>query len=132
MLPTFIDGLWLEDCGQRLGNVDRTNLALVLLKQLLYLTIGPSPSPPVPELKSTYTLLLILFQADIVFGKLRGIIPLHADLHSALIRLRCPTTGISSQIGQVLFKWVERVQEPYVEYCASLIRVSQRKMLTED
>jgi hypothetical protein len=63
------------------------------------------------------------FQTEMVFGKLRPIVPVHSDLHTSLIRLRCQD-GKSGPIGQILFKWVEKLQEPYVEYCSSLIRVS--------
>ena len=36
----------------------------------------------------------INFQTDMVFGKLRAIVPLHSELSSSLVRIRCPTTGI--------------------------------------
>ena len=36
-----------------------------------------------------------------VFGKLRAIIPLHSDLGSFLVRIRCPTTGIRYTVDRL-------------------------------
>jgi hypothetical protein len=51
-------------------------------------------------------------------------VPLHSELHASLMRQRCPVTGVSSPIGQILAHWVDKLKDPYIEYCSGLIRVS--------
>lgn len=49
--------------------------------------------------------------------------PLHSELHTSLLRQRCSVSGVSSPIGQILEHWVDKLKDPYVDYCAGLIRV---------
>jgi len=62
-------------------------------------------------------------QIDLVFGKLKTIIPIHKDFYSSLLKRRCSRSGVSSQIGQTLVDWVDSLKDHYLDYCYGLIRV---------
>ena len=79
-------------------------------------------------LRKTYAESLVRFnilhqaEADLVFGKLYPIIPLHNSLACALSSLRDRTNGLSKPIGRVIIHWVNSLKVPYVEYCSNLIQ----------
>ena len=78
-------------------------------------------------LRKTYAESLVRFnilhqaEADLVFGKLYPIIPLHNSLACALSSLRDRSNGISKPIGKVVQLWVNTLRGPYVDYCSNLI-----------
>lgn len=61
-------------------------------------------------------------EADLVFGKLYPIIPLHNSLACALASLRDRSTGQIKPIGRVVSLWVNSLRSPYVDYCSNLIQ----------
>lgn len=79
-------------------------------------------------LRKTYAETLVRFkilhqaEADLVFGKLYPIIPLHNSLACALSSLRDRGNGLSKPIGKVVIHWVNSLREPYVDYCGNLIQ----------
>ena len=79
-------------------------------------------------LRKTYAESLVRFgilhqaEADLVFGKLYPIIPLHNSLACALSSLRDRASGLSKPIGKVVQLWVDTLRGPYVDYCSNLIQ----------
>ena len=79
-------------------------------------------------LRKTYAESMVRFnilhqsEADLVFGKLYPIIPLHNTLACALSSLRDRGSGLSKPIGKVVGHWVNSLRGSYVEYCGNLIQ----------
>ena len=61
-------------------------------------------------------------EADLVFGKLYPIIPLHNSLACALSSLRDRGSGLSKPLGKVISHWVATLRDSYVDYCGNLIQ----------
>ena len=78
-------------------------------------------------LRKTYAETMVRFniisqaEADLVFGKLYPIIPIHNSLCCALAGLRSRDSGLSKPIGRVVIHWANSLKHSYVEYCANLI-----------
>lgn len=60
-----------------------------------------------------------------VFGSIRKLTPIHRDLHKFLESARSPKTGIYRSVGQFLLHWTGTLRLPYIEYCATLIKVDE-------
>ena len=79
-------------------------------------------------LRKTYAESMVRFkilnqaEADLIFGKLYPIIPLHNSLACALSSLRDLNTGLSKPLGKVVLHWVASLHDSYVDYCGNLIR----------
>ena len=79
-------------------------------------------------LRKTYAESLVRFnilnqaEADLVFGKLYPIIPLHNSLACALSSVRDRASGLSKPIGRVVSHWINSLRSPYVDYCGNLIQ----------
>ena len=79
-------------------------------------------------LRKTYAESLVRFkilnqaEADLIFGKLYPIIPLHNALSCALTSLRDRETGLTKPLGKVTLHWVDTLRDSYVDYCGNLIQ----------
>lgn len=62
-------------------------------------------------------------EVEMVFGSIRKLTPIHRDLHKFLESARSPKTGIYRSVGQFLLHWTGTLRLPYIEYCATLIKV---------
>ena len=62
-------------------------------------------------------------EVQLVFGKLKTLLPMHVELYRALRNHRCPNTGVSQKIGKTMLTWVNTLRDPYIDYCAQLIKV---------
>ncbi len=63
-------------------------------------------------------------QVESIFGKLKLLPSLHVELYRSLRDLRSPQTGVSAPAGKTILNWTNKVRDPYVQYCGSLIRAS--------
>lgn len=79
-------------------------------------------------LRKTYAETMVRFkilnqaEADLVFGKLYPIIPLHNSLACALSSLRDRGSGLCKPLGKVALHWVATLRDSYVDYCGNLIQ----------